>query len=87
MWCKPLGLEMMGDRLGSIEAGTRVFDLGNGVDILSLKEKTKTKTNILENYEFSFDMPSFWHLQDFQVEMNGKLLDILTEAQETDIYE
>lgn len=78
---------MMGDRLGSIEAGTRVFDLGNGVDILSLKEKTKTKTNILENYEFSFDMPSFWHLQDFQVEMNGKLLDILTEAQETDIYE
>lgn len=47
----------------------------------------KTKTNILENYEFSFDMPSFWHLQDFQVEMNGKLLDILTEAQETDIYE
>lgn len=78
---------MMGDRLGSIEAGTRVFDLGNGVDSLSLKEKMKTKTNILENYEFSFDMPSFWHLQDFQVEMNGTLLDILTEAQETDIYE
>lgn len=78
---------MMGDRLGSIEAGTRVFDLGNGVDSLSLKEKMKTKTNILENYEFSFDMPSFWHLQDFQVEMNGKLLDILTEAQETDTYE
>lgn len=78
---------MMGDRLGSIEAGTRVFDLGNDVDSLSLKEKMKTKTNILENYEFSFDMPSFWHLQDFQVEMNGKLLDILTEAQETDIYE
>lgn len=85
--CEPLGLELMGDRLESIEAGTQVFDLGNCMDILSLKEKMKTKKNMLENYEFSFDMPSFWHLQDLQVEMNSKLLDILTYAQERDIYE
>lgn len=77
----------MGDRLESIKAGTQVIDLGNCVDILSLKEKMKTKKNMFENYEFSFDLPSFWHLQDFQVEMNSKLLDILTEAQEIDIYE
>lgn len=78
----------MGDRIEGIKVDGQVFCLGNCTDVYHQQRKRRQEERRVcqGSDEFSFDMLSLWYLQDFQVEMNSKLLDILTKAQKEEIY-